>query len=82
MSKKRPRVGTDPLAWIKVTQKKEGKRGLQSLPKEKTTERQTYHLEIDLIKKVKDYAYWQRLKISDVVNQALKEFFKNKKFTR
>lgn len=84
MDKKKPRVGSDPLAWIKDTTKakgKQGKLGKQELPSEQTR-RQTYHMEIELIEKIKKYAYWQRLKVSEVVNQALREFFKNKKVTK
>ena len=84
MDKKKPRVGTDPLAWIKDTTEakgKQGKPGKQELLG-KQTRRQTYHLEIDLVEKIKKYAYWERLKVSEVVNRALREFFKNKKFTK
>ncbi|MBA7492118.1 hypothetical protein ES702_02667 [subsurface metagenome] len=87
MDKKKPRVGSDPLAWIRDTAKTKGKQSKPSkLPKQelpsKQTKRQTYHLEIDLIEKIKKYAYWQRLKVSEVVNEALREFFKGKKFTK
>jgi len=87
MDKKKLRVGSDPLAWIKDTTKAKGKQGKpgklrkQELPG-KQIKRQTYHLDLDLIEKIKKYAYWQRLKVSEVVNQALREFFKNKKFTK
>ena len=84
MDKKKPRVGSDPLAWIKDTTKaksKQGKLTKQRLPG-KQTKRQTYHLEIDLVDKIKKYAYWERLRVSEVVNKALREFFKNKKFTK
>lgn len=83
MAKKKTRIGSDPLAWIKSSTKTEvqqGKLNKQRL-QSKQTHRQTYHLEKDLIKKIKDYAYWKRLKISEVVNQALREFLKGKKFT-
>jgi len=46
------------------------------------TKRQTYHLPIELIETIRKYAYLERLKVSEVVNQALREFFKNRKFTR
>lgn len=84
MKKEKPRVGSDPLAWIKDTSKegsKQGKPGKQELLG-KQTKRQTYHLEIDLIEKVKKCAYWERLKVSELVNRALREFFKDKKFTK
>jgi len=84
MDKKKPRVGSDPLAWIKDTTKAKGKQGKpskQELPG-KQTRRQTYHLEIDLVEKIKKYSYWERVKVSEVVNQALREFFKDKKFTK
>ena len=55
MDKKKARVGSDPLAWIKDTTKvkgKQGKLGKQELPS-KQTRRQTYHMEIELIEKIK-----------------------------
>jgi len=87
MNKKKPRVGSDPLAWIRDTTRGKGKQGKQGkLSKQellgKQIKRQTYHLETDLIDKIKKYAYWERVKVSEVVNRALREFFKNKKFTK
>lgn len=81
MVKKRARIGSDPLAWIKDSAKTEGKLSKQKL-QSKQTKRQTYHIEVGLINKIKECAYWERLKVSEVVNQALKEFFKGKKFTK
>ncbi len=54
------------------------KQGLHSNPE---TLRQTYHLDVDNVEKIKQYAYIERLKISEVVNKALEEFFKKNKFT-
>lgn len=87
MAEKKARVGTDPLAWIRDTSKAQGKQGKPGTPSKqelpsKQTRRQTYHLETDLIEKIKKYAYCQRLKVSEVVNQALSEFFKGKRFTK
>jgi hypothetical protein len=45
------------------------------------TIRQTYHLSNDNVEKIKKYAYIERLKISEVVNKALAEFFEDKKFS-
>jgi len=45
-----------------------------------TYKRQTYYLKLSLIEKVVDYAYWERLKISEVVNIALEKYLKDKKF--
>jgi hypothetical protein len=36
--------------------------------------RRTYHIQDDLHEKVKAYAYWERVSISDVVNTALDLF--------
>lgn len=41
--------------------------------------RQTYYLKLSLIEKVMSYAYWERFKISEVVNISLENFFKSKK---
>ena len=42
------------------------------------TKRQTYHIYVDLIAKLRGYAYWEQRKISEVVNCALEQFFANK----
>ena len=42
------------------------------------TKRQTYYIFVDLISKLRGYAYWERRKISEVVNCALAQFFKGK----
>lgn len=84
MDKKKPRVGSDPLAWIRDTARTKGKQGKPGKQRllGKQTRRQTYQLETDLIRKINEYAYWERLKVSEVVNQALREFFRNRKFTK
>ncbi|MFH1714849.1 MAG: hypothetical protein ABH857_01470 [Elusimicrobiota bacterium] len=43
--------------------------------------RQTYHIEKELVEKVKIYAYIERMKISEVVNLALKDYLKDKKLS-
>lgn len=40
--------------------------------------RQTYYIQVELIEKLRAYAYWERKKISEVVNMALDEFFKDR----
>ena len=42
------------------------------------TKRQTYYIYIDLIAKLRGYAYWERRRISEVVNWALEQFFEGK----
>ena len=42
------------------------------------TKRQTYHIYVELIAKLRGYAYWERRKISEVVNCALDQFFSDK----
>ena len=42
------------------------------------TKRQTYHIYVDLIAKLRGYAYWKRRSISELVNDALEQFFKDK----
>lgn len=39
--------------------------------------RRTYHIHDELHEKVKAYAYWERVCISDVVNSALDRFFES-----
>lgn len=80
---KRKSVGSDPLSederilreFYKPSESKPAQ------PAQPDTQRQTYHVEVELIEKVKRYAYIERLKISEVINRALKEFFQDKKFT-
>ena len=42
------------------------------------TKRQTYHIHVDLIAKLRGYAYWEQRTISEVVNYALEQFFEGK----
>ena len=42
------------------------------------TRRQTYHIHVDLIAKLRGYAYWEKRMISAVVNCALEQFFEDK----
>ena len=42
------------------------------------TKRQTYSIHVDLIAKLRGYAYWEQRQISDVINSALEQFFEDK----
>ena len=42
------------------------------------TKRQTYHIHVDLIAKLRGYAYREQRMISEVVNYALEQFFEDK----
>ena len=42
------------------------------------TKRQTYHIHVDLIAKMRGYAYWEQRQISEVINYALEQFFEDK----
>ena len=42
------------------------------------TKRQTYHIHVDLIAKIRGYAYWEQRQISEVINRALEQFFEDK----
>ena len=42
------------------------------------TKRQTYYIYMDLIAKLRGYAYWERRSISELVNEALIQFFEDK----
>ena len=39
--------------------------------------RQTYYIRVELIEKLRAYAYWERKNISEVINMALDQFFSN-----
>lgn len=41
--------------------------------------RQTYYIRHDLIEKVKEYAFFEKTKISDVVNTAVEKYLKDYK---
>lgn len=43
---------------------------------EQIKKRQTYHLRADLIPKIKECAYFEKVDISDVVNEAIERFLK------
>ena len=44
--------------------------------REEHKKRQTYHMRTDLIPMIKEYAYFERVDISDVVNEAVDKFLK------
>lgn len=49
---------------------------------EQGKKRQTYHMRADLIPKLKEYAYFEKVNISDVVNKAIERFLKGYKLKR
>lgn len=49
---------------------------------EQIKKRQTYHIRTDLIPKIKEYAYFERVDISDVVNEAIQKFLKGYKLKK
>ena len=40
--------------------------------------RHTYYVRVDLLEKLRGYAYWERIGISELINQILEEFFEDK----
>lgn len=40
--------------------------------------RHTYYVRVDLLEKLRGYAYWERIGISELINQILEEFFEGK----
>lgn len=40
--------------------------------------RHTYHVRADLLEKLRGYAYWERIGISELINHILEEFFEDK----
>ena len=40
--------------------------------------RHTYHVRLDLLEKVRGYAYWERIGISELINHILEKFFEGK----
>ena len=52
---------------------------LGCLRKQGKVTRHTYHVRADLLEKLRGYAYWERIGISELLNQILDEFFEDKK---
>lgn len=48
-----------------------------SLPADEVA-RHTYYVRVDLLDKLRGYAYWERVGISELINQILEEFFEDK----
>ena len=76
MSKNNNRLGSDPLQWIgnldSVGKNDEVKKTQQV---KDSVKRATFLIRENLIEKINDYSYWQRMKKQDVVAKALEEFF-------
>ena len=56
----------------------DGKRHFGRSPLEGEVQRHTYHARVDLLEKIQGYAYWERIGISELINQILEEFFEGK----
>jgi len=87
MSKK-PRLGSDPLSWIKDSRKeiKDSKQSLHSIQSNTTKQglkegwaRATFIVREDYIDRLKAVAYWDRKHIKEVVDEALTAYLKEKK---
>ena len=50
--------------------------GPATAAREEHKKRQTYHMRTDLIPMIKEYAYFEKVDISDVVNEAVDKFLK------
>lgn len=77
------RMGNNPLDWIgkaqepkeeKSTYEKSSKEGLKG-----NWTRATFIVREDKLKKLKDYAYTERISIKEAVDKMLDEFLKDKK---
>lgn len=70
-----------PRAKSKQVNKFTSKHNKPSLTplEEQIKKRQTYHIRTDLIPKIKEYAYFEKIDISDVVNTAIQKFLKGYK---
>ena len=84
------RLGANPLEWIgrdliskdsqkKSTNSKIKKENLDSKKVESKFVPYTSMIEEKMIQRIKDYAYWNRLKNKDVIKMALDQFFVDKK---
>lgn len=73
------KLGSNPLDWIGQSNQEQKK-----IPKESDKisniieeKRETFIVRTELSDKIKDYAYWERIKQKDAINLMLEYFFKN-----
>ena len=92
MSKnKTSKLGSNPLdhlSWVakdkntdtEVSKKSKSKKTEALEKKEKAPEekRETFQIKVELSEKIKNYAYWERLKQKEALNLIIEEFFKDK----
>ena len=50
-----------------------------SIQKGQNKKRQTYHMRVDLIPRIKEYAYFEKVDISGVVNEGMDKFLRGYK---
>ena len=86
---KRKRLGRDPLEhpWIRDTREDSSKSTASqgSTSEERSSEewtRATFIVRRDLLERVKDFAYWERLQIKEVINAALEGYLEGKRIKR
>ena len=71
---------------LKKNNRSANENGNQSDPEQRYTRslikgevtRHTYYARVDLLEKLRGYAYWERYGISELINQILEEFFEDK----
>ena len=56
----------------------EAKQPLERSLRKDDVVRHTYYARLDLLEKIRSYAYWERTGISELINQILEEFFEDK----
>lgn len=93
MSKQDKKMGSDPLAWINdekenVTAKQETRGRKRTIYREyeKSSQeglqdnftRATFIVREDLLKKLKDYAYTERMTLKDLINEMLESYLSDK----
>jgi len=81
-----PLGNEEALSWITNTKKEDS--GIQKIDRRKTRktkypldrfEKTTFLIDKELMGKVRNYSYWERKDITKIVNEILKEYFKDKK---
>lgn len=84
---KKPRIGRDPLSWIKNTKEKKKKRTskparqqdsktVKDILEEKTKKKATYYLEPSLIKSLKLIGIEKDRDLSNLVSEAIEDLIK------
>jgi len=84
----KPRLGDNPLANTgRETEDKENKSAIDKLISGEVVKKVkkkyvTFSFTEELVKEIREYAYWNRIKLSEVAAIAIKKFLKNNPYKK